>query len=605
MCGIVAVVGEGNVIPEAVEGLAMLEYRGYDSAGIATLQEGRLIRRRAEGALERLRSLLAVEPVRGTAVIGHTRWATHGAPTATNAHPHATERVAIVHNGIVENHDELRRELVARGARFSSDTDTEVITWLIHFALEGGDAPVAALRKATDRVLGHFAVAALFAGRDDLVVGTRRGSPLAAAEGPSGIYLSSDLATLARWADQGLELEDGDIVTLSRGIVRTEDAQGREVHRARQRLTRNAESLDKGSYAHFTLKEIHEQTLTIGQTLVSWRGDEPSRAQRCRELLGEASRLYVAACGTSYYAGSVARNWFEKLAGLPTTVEHASEFRYREPELEPGAVILGISQSGETADTLAALRYGRAQERRTMAIVNVQGSAMDRETDGTLLTRAGREVGVASTKAFTAQLAAAAALALDVGRARGRLSVEQHRLLHEQLAHTGSRIGSVLQLKEQIESIAPALAAAKRVLFLGRGAHFPLAMEGALKLKEISYVHAEGFAAGEMKHGPIALVEHGTPIVVTAPSGALFDKTASNLIEVASRGARIILITDSEGRRRIGEHAHTVLEIDAMEEVWTPIVYAIPLQLLAYCTAVAAGREIDRPRNLAKSVTVE
>ncbi|MDW8443189.1 MAG: glutamine--fructose-6-phosphate transaminase (isomerizing) [Acetobacteraceae bacterium] len=607
MCGIVGVVGRGEAAPLLLEALKRLEYRGYDSAGIATLVNGGIARRRAEGKLARLAERLAAEPLSGTTGIGHTRWATHGRPSEANAHPIATSRVAVVHNGIIENHAELRAELEAEGAIFESETDTETVVRLLDRALARGASPEQAMAATLPRLVGAFALAVLFAGRNDLIMAARRGSPLAIGFGDGEMYVGSDALALAPLTERICYLEEGDWAVVRGDGAAIFDAANRPVERPIRRTAISGAMVGKGNYRHFMEKEIHEQPAVIGDTLKSYL-DPASRRITLPDLgvdLGAVSRVAIVACGTSFYAGQVARDWFEQVARLPASADIASEFRYREPVLDPAGLVLGISQSGETVDTLAALRWAKAQGQRVLAVVNVRESAMAREADAALLTLAGPEIGVASTKAFTTQLAALACLVIAAGEARGALSRDAGSALAQALIEVPSQTAEALELERRVAAIAEDVAEARDVLYLGRGTAWTIAMEGALKLKEISYIHAEGYPAGEMKHGPIALIDEHVPVIVLAPPGPLFEKTASNVQEVHARGGRVILVSDRAGCERLAPLcAHTV-PMPATHPLTAPIVYAVPVQLLAYHVAVLKGTDVDQPRNLAKSVTVE
>jgi glucosamine--fructose-6-phosphate aminotransferase (isomerizing) len=608
MCGIVGILGREPVAPLLVDALKRLEYRGYDSAGVATLEGRDLVRRRAEGKLRNLEARLAREPLAGKAGIGHTRWATHGRPTETNAHPHATERLAVVHNGIIENFRELREELERKGARFGSDTDTEVVAHLVSQEMKNGRAPAEAVAAALPRLRGAFALAFLFAGEDDLLIGARKGSPLAIGYGEGEMFLGSDAIALAPFTDAISYLEDGDWAVLTREGVEVRDAKGSRVERAVLRSSASAFLIDKGNYRHFMAKEIHEQPEVVGHTLAHYLDMAAERVRLGVDLpfdLRALGRISISACGTSYYAGLVAKYWFERLARLPVDIDVASEFRYREAPLEPRGLAIFVSQSGETADTLATLRYAREQRQHALAIVNVPTSSIARESDVVMPTLAGPEICVASSKAFTCQLAVLACLAVAAGRARGVLSEEDERTLVRALIEVPRLMTEALALEPQIERLAVELAKSRNVLYLGRGTSFPLALEGALKLKEISYIHAEGYAAGELKHGPIALIDENMPVIVIAPFDRIFEKTLSNLQEVAARRGRIILVTDATGAHEVRGDALPTLALPAMPATVTPLVYAIPVQLIAYHTAVVMGTDVDQPRNLAKSVTVE
>ena len=608
MCGIVGILGREPVAPLLVDALKRLEYRGYDSAGVATLEGRDLVRRRAEGKLRNLEARLAREPLAGKAGIGHTRWATHGRPTETNAHPHATERLAVVHNGIIENFRELREELEKKGASFGSDTDTEVVAHLVSQEMKNGRAPAEAVAAALPRLRGAFALAFLFAGEDDLLIGARKGSPLAIGYGEGEMFLGSDAIALAPFTDAISYLEDGDWAVLTREGVEVRDAKGSRVERAVLRSSASAFLIDKGNYRHFMAKEIHEQPEVVGHTLAHYLDMAAERVRLGIDLpfdLRALGRVSISACGTSYYAGLVAKYWFERLARLPVDIDVASEFRYREAPLEPGGLAIFVSQSGETADTLATLRYAREQRQHALAIVNVATSSIARESEVVMPTLAGPEICVASSKAFTCQLAVLACLAVAAGRARGVLSEADERKLVRALIEVPRLMTEALALEPQIEQLAVELAKSRNVLYLGRGTSFPLALEGALKLKEISYIHAEGYAAGELKHGPIALIDENMPVIVIAPFDRIFEKTLSNLQEVAARRGRIILVTDAAGAREVRGDALPTLALPAMPATVTPLVYAIPVQLIAYHTAVVMGTDVDQPRNLAKSVTVE
>jgi len=607
MCGIVGIVGNAPVAPLIVDALKRLEYRGYDSAGVATVENGALARRRAEGKLINLENRLRDQPLGGTIGIGHTRWATHGVPNETNAHPHFSRDVAIVHNGIIENFAELRDELVAAGFEFSSQTDTEVIAHLVTRGLDSGLAPVEAAHAAIKRLHGAFALAIMFRGDDNLLIGARNGPPLAVGHGEGEMYLGSDAIALAPFTDSITYLEDGDWVVLRRNEMQIFDASGQPVERQRQKSIGTSFLVDKGNHRHFMEKEIHEQPEVISHTLAHYLDFAEGRAKTFDLPFDFArlDRLAISACGTAYLAGLIGKYWFERIARLPVDIDIASEFRYREMPLSKASAALFISQSGETADTLASLRYCRQQGVPIVSIVNVRGSTIARESNGVFPTLAGPEIGVASTKAFTCQLSVLAALAMRAAAERGHLSAqEQKRLVHE-LSEAPRIASQVLKLDEQIAKIARELSQVDHVLYLGRDTNYPLAMEGALKLKEISYIHAEGYAAGELKHGPIALIDENMPVIVIAPHDRIFEKTVSNMQEVAARGGRIILITDAKGAARSSVSAAETIVLPDMPEIIMPIVYALPVQLLAYHTAVFMGTDVDQPRNLAKSVTVE
>jgi glucosamine--fructose-6-phosphate aminotransferase (isomerizing) len=607
MCGIVGIVGNAPVAPLIVDALKRLEYRGYDSAGVATVENGALARRRAEGKLINLENRLRDQPLGGTIGIGHTRWATHGVPNETNAHPHFSRDVAIVHNGIIENFAELRDELVAAGFEFSSQTDTEVIAHLVTRGLDSGLAPVEAAHAAIKRLHGAFALAIMFRGDDNLLIGARNGPPLAVGHGEGEMYLGSDAIALAPFTDSITYLEDGDWVVVRRNEMQIFDAAGQPVERQRQKSIGTSFLVDKGNHRHFMEKEIHEQPEVISHTLAHYLDFAEGRAKTFDLPFDFArlDRLAISACGTAYLAGLIGKYWFERIARLPVDIDIASEFRYREMPLSKASAALFISQSGETADTLASLRYCRQQGVPIVSIVNVRGSTIARESNGVFPTLAGPEIGVASTKAFTCQLSVLAALAMRAAAERGHLSAqEQKRLVHE-LSEAPRIASQVLKLDEQIAKIARELSQVDHVLYLGRDTNYPLAMEGALKLKEISYIHAEGYAAGELKHGPIALIDENMPVIVIAPHDRIFEKTVSNMQEVAARGGRIILITDAKGAARSSVSAAETIVLPDMPEIIMPIVYALPVQLLAYHTAVFMGTDVDQPRNLAKSVTVE
>ncbi|MBV5264478.1 glutamine--fructose-6-phosphate transaminase (isomerizing) [Pinisolibacter aquiterrae] len=609
MCGIIGIVGREPVAGLLVESLKRLEYRGYDSAGVATLEAGSVLtRRRAEGKLRNLEIRLAKEPLTGLIGIGHTRWATHGAPTEANAHPHATARVAVVHNGIIENFRELRDELEAAGQRFSSETDTEVVAQLVDFHLARGESPAASVAATLKRLTGAFALAFLFPGHDDLVIGARRGSPLAVGWGEGEMYLGSDAIALAPFTDRIAYLEEGDWVEITRAGATIHDETDAVVERPIVVVSAAAFQVDRGSYRHFMAKEIHEQPEVVGHTLAHYLDLSESRIRLPIALpfdWAKLERLSIVACGTAYYAGLVAKYWFEQWARLPVEIDVASEFRYREPPLPKNGLALFVSQSGETADTLASLRYCKAEGQHTAAVVNVTTSTIARESEAIFPTLAGPEIGVASTKAFTCQLSVLASLAVSAGRARGVLSAEDERRLVRALGDLPGLMGRVLRLEPKIEKIAREISKAEDVLYLGRGSNYPIALEGALKLKEISYIHAEGYAAGELKHGPIALIDETMPVVVIAPHDKLFEKTISNMQEVAARGGKIILITDEKGATAASVPILETIVLPDMPAEVASIVYALPIQMLAYHAAVFMGTDVDQPRNLAKSVTVE
>jgi glucosamine--fructose-6-phosphate aminotransferase (isomerizing) len=607
MCGIVGILGKGAVAPQIVDALKRLEYRGYDSAGVATLEKGALTRRRAAGKLRFLEEKLQKEPLSGHAGIGHTRWATHGGPSEANAHPHATDRVAVVHNGIIENYKELREELADHGVVFSSDTDTEVIVHLVTRELDAGKTPQEAVPAVLANLRGAFALAFLFKGEEDLMIAARRGSPLAIGYGAGEMYVGSDAIALAPFTDKISYLDDGDCAVLThKGVsIRDCDGGGAKVTRAVQKSSVSSALMEKGNYRHFMAKEIAEQPEVVGHTLAFHLDMATGHAKVPDGIdFKKLDRIAFSACGTAYYAALVARYWFEKLAHIPVDIDIASEFRYREPPLKNGGLAVLISQSGETADTLATLRHCRGQGMQIASVVNVTTSTIARESDAILPTLAGPEIGVASTKAFTCQLATLAALAVAAGRARGVLAAADEQKLVSSLVELPRLMAETLKLEPQLERLAKDFAKARDALYLGRGTSYPIAMEGALKLKEISYIHAEGYAAGELKHGPIALVDEKMPVVVLAPYDALFEKTVSNMQEVAARGGRVLLVTDAAGAKETGGEFETVV-VPTSHAFVTPMIYAIPMQLLAYHTAVVMGTDVDQPRNLAKSVTVE
>lgn len=607
MCGIIGIIAREDVAPHLVSALKRLEYRGYDSAGIATLTNGQITRCRAEGKITNLEKRLEKTPLNGVIGIGHTRWATHGAPNETNAHPHATDRVALVHNGIIENFMELRRELEGKGHRFETETDSEVVVQLITFYLTEGLAPRQAVSRVLERLTGAFALAIIFAGEHDLMIGARLGSPLAVGYGQDAMYLGSDALALAPFTQRLSYLEEGDMCEITGTGVTMWDRDGREVTREIKLTANSGAAAGRGNYPHFMLKEIYEQPAVIGDTLNALI-DPHNRTIHLPDLpfdFRDISRLTMVACGTSFYAALTARYWFEQLARLPVEVEIASEFRYREAPMDARGLALFISQSGETADTLAALRYARTQGQVVGAVVNVPESSMAREADFLLQTYAGPEIGVASTKAFTTQLTVLACLAIGAGLARGTLTAERAQALTAALIEVPARAADVLNHDERLKALAEEIKDHRDVLYLGRGTGFPIALEGALKLKEISYIHAEGYAAGEMKHGPIALIDDGVPVIVIAPSDPLFEKTASNMHEVVARGGRVIFLSDADGVARLGQDHITAIALPAVDPLVAPILYAIPVQLLAYHVAVAKGTDVDQPRNLAKSVTVE
>ncbi|MHA6316900.1 glutamine--fructose-6-phosphate transaminase (isomerizing) [Altererythrobacter sp. CAU 1778] len=607
MCGIIGIVGNQPVADRLVDGLRRMEYRGYDSAGVCTVHSGELIRRRAEGKLMNLAQELAVNPAPGDIGIAHTRWATHGAPTAKNAHPHATETLALVHNGIIENFKELRAEMQAKGRHFESETDTEVVAHLLSEQVENGASPQDAVQAVLPRLRGAFALAIAFKDHPDMLIGARLGSPLVVGYGDGETYLGSDALALAPLTQKIAYLEEGDWVVVTREGAQVFDNANNAVEREVTTSGASAAAIEKGPYRHFMQKEIFEQPTVVAQTLGSYirREDNTVALPQIDFDLAGINRVTIVACGTSFYAGMVAKYWFEQFARLPVDIDVASEFRYRDPVLEPGGLAIFISQSGETADTLAALRHCKEQGQTIAVVVNVPTSSMAREADLLLPTHAGPEIGVASTKAFTCQLAVLAALAAHMAVRRGRIDRSEEAEIVRHLIEAPACLNEALAHDEDIAAMAPLIAPARDVLYLGRGADFPLALEGALKLKEISYIHAEGYASGEMKHGPIALIDEAVPVIVIAPSGPLFEKTISNMEEVRARGGKVVLISDAEGLRQAGEGCMATIEMPSVHPLIAPLVYAVPVQLLAYHVAVAKGTDVDQPRNLAKSVTVE
>ena len=607
MCGIIGIVGREAVAERLVDGLRRMEYRGYDSAGICTLDDSRLVRRRAEGKLANLVAVLADDPAPGATGIAHTRWATHGAPTAANAHPHATGELALVHNGIIENFRPLREALAARGRVFTSETDSEVVAHLISERVEGGASPEAAVMAALPQLRGAFALAIAFRAHPDMLIGARLGSPLVVGYGDGETYLGSDALALAPLTQRIAYLEEGDWVIVTRDGAQIYDAQNNPVERPVSISGASVVATEKGNYRHFMQKEIFEQPTVVAQTLHSYirQVDQSVALPQIDFDLSAIRRVTIVACGTSFYAAMVAKYWFEQFARVPVDLDVASEFRYRDPVLEPGGLALFISQSGETADTLAALRHCKSAGQTIAVVVNVPTSSMAREADLLLPTHAGPEIGVASTKAFTCQLAVLAALAAHFAVVKGRMSRADEREVVRHLAQSPACLNAALDHDDDIAAMAHLIAPARDVLYLGRGPDYPLALEGALKLKEISYIHAEGYASGEMKHGPIALIDEAVPVIVLAPSGPLFEKTVSNMQEVRARGGKVVLISDAEGIREAGEGCIATIEMPRVHPLIAPLVYAVPVQLLAYHVAVAKGTDVDQPRNLAKSVTVE
>ncbi|HEX2634697.1 MAG TPA: glutamine--fructose-6-phosphate transaminase (isomerizing) [Bradyrhizobium sp.] len=608
MCGIVGILGNGPVAEQLVDSLKRLEYRGYDSAGVATLEGKQIKRRRAEGKLKNLETRLQAEPLAGHTGIGHTRWATHGKPTENNAHPHATDRVAVVHNGIIENFRELRAQLQKDGVVFKTETDTEIVLHLVDSYLAKGINPVEAVKASLSQLRGAFALGFIFGGDDDLMIGARNGPPLAIGYGDGEMYLGSDAIALGPFTDTISYLEDGDWVVLTRKSAVIYDKNNAIVHRGVIKHTATTSLVDKANYRHFMAKEIHEQPEVVGHTLARYVDMATDRVALPANLpfdFKDIQRISITACGTASYAGYIAKYWFERLSRLPVELDVASEFRYREAPLRKGDLAIFISQSGETADTLAALRYAKAQGVHTLSVVNVPSSTIARESETVMPTLAGPEIGVASTKAFTCQLMVLAALAVAAGKARGELSeTDETRLVHG-LVEIPRLMAAALATEPLMEKLARDIAKSKDVLYLGRGTSYPLALEGALKLKEISYIHAEGYAAGELKHGPIALIDENMPVVVIAPYDRVFEKTVSNMQEVAARGGNIILMTDAKGAAEASVDSLLTIVLPDMAAAFTPMVYAIPVQLLAYHTAVIMGTDVDQPRNLAKSVTVE
>jgi glutamine---fructose-6-phosphate transaminase (isomerizing) len=608
MCGIVGIIGKDPVADLIVDSLKRLEYRGYDSAGVATLEGGRLLRQRAEGKLRNLEAKLDREPLPGNIGIGHTRWATHGRPNEANAHPHATDKLAVVHNGIIENFRDLRLELEREGIVFDSETDTEVVGRMVTHELSKGFSPVDAVSKVLPRLRGAFALAFLFAEHDDLLIGARRGSPLAVGHGEGEMFLGSDALALAPFTDVITYLEEGDVAVLSRSGLEIYDETGAKTERGSQQIIAGAFLAEKGNYRHFMAKEIHEQPEVVARTVASCIDMTTGLARTTTSAAfdwRDLRRITITACGTAYYAGLVAKYWFEKLARIPVEIDVASEFRYREAPLDEKGLMIVVSQSGETADTLASLRYARQNGQHVLAVVNVPTSSIARESDAVSATLAGPEIGVASTKAFTCQLSVLFTLALQAGRARGHVTVERERELVAALVAVPGLMSEAMKLEPQIEVLAREMSKARDVLYLGRGLSYPIALEGALKLKEISYIHAEGYAAGELKHGPIALIDETVPIIVVAPHDEVFEKTISNMQEASARGGIIVLITDRKGEEKAGIETLATLRMPEVDPLVAPILYSVPIQMLAYHTAVFMGKDVDQPRNLAKSVTVE
>ena len=607
MCGIIGIIGKDSVSERILEGLKRLEYRGYDSAGIATLVNGDIERRRAEGKLINLANRLEQSPLAGDVGIGHTRWATHGVPTENNAHPHTDGKVAVVHNGIIENYQDIKAELSAKGRVFATETDTEVVVHLVSDFLDQGKSPRDAVAATLHRIEGAFALVIMIAGHHDVIFGARRGTPLAVGLGEGEMYLGSDAMALSHLTNKLIYLEEGDWVEMTRDSVQVRDENDVDVTRETKLSAVSGAMMGKGNYNHFMQKEIFEQPAVIGDTLHAFinPATQTIKLPDMPFSFADATRLTIVACGTSFYAGLVAKHWIERYAGLGVDVDVASEFRYRCPPLPKGGVALFISQSGETLDTLAALRYAKSKGQKIVYIVNVPESTIARESDVVLLTYAGPEIGVASTKAFTTQLTVLACLAVTIGRENGTLAKDEEAAIVNALTEVPKHAAEVLHHDEALKKLALDIADARDVLYLGRGLGYPIAMEGALKLKEISYIHAEGYAAGEMKHGPIALIDQSVPIIVIAPSDELFEKTASNMQEAAARGGRVIFISDGPGLSKLGDMASATVELPKVADFVAPILYTIPVQMLAYHVAVHKGTDVDQPRNLAKSVTVE
>ena len=608
MCGIIGIVGKSEVTERLIRGLTRLEYRGYDSAGVATVGDAGLVRRRAEGKIAALRAAVKADPIEGHTGIAHTRWATHGVPSERNAHPHMSGPVAVVHNGIIENFQELRRELEADGRTFESETDSETIAHLIAREMEAGADPADAVGAVLPRLEGAFAIAVVFDGHPEVMIGARKGSPLVLGHGQGEMFLGSDAIALAPFTRNVTYLEEGDWVIISRDAAEIRDESGATVMRRQVESGVSAAMAERGNHDHFMQKEIYEQPETVSRSLLPYIDTETGRARapgQVAEMFEQADRAIASACGTAFYSTAVAKYWFEQIARLSFETDIASEFRYRDPVLPVSGPAIFVSQSGETADTLAALRYCRAEGRPALSIVNVPESSIARESDAIVPTHAGPEIGVASTKAFTAQLSVLAALSLAAARVRGVLSDEEESVHVRDLLSLPRKISDALAEEPAIKAVAKAMSGARTVLYLGRGAYFPIALEGALKLKEISYIHAEGYAAGELKHGPIALIERGVPVIVIAPHDRLMEKTLSNMEEVRARGATVILVSDQKGIEAAGGRADHVVRMPDAGLLAGPILASIPIQLLAYHTALALGTDVDQPRNLAKSVTVE
>ncbi len=607
MCGIIGIISTTDVADRLVDGLKRMEYRGYDSAGIATIHNGVLDRRRAEGKLVNLNKVLATNPLGGSIGIAHTRWATHGGPTTSNAHPQMTSEVSLVHNGIIENFKSLRAELLARGREFESQTDTEIVAHLISEQVEAGKSPQDAVKAVLPRLRGAFALAILFRQHPEMLIGARLGSPLVIGYGEGETFLGSDALALAPLTQKIAYLDEGDWVVVNAGSAQIIDKDNQPVTREITTSGVSAAAIEKGNYRHFMQKEIYEQPTVVAQTLRSYiRPVEQMVALPQMDFdLSTIKRITIVACGTSYYAGMVGKYWIEQFARVPVDLDFASEFRYRDPVLEHGGLALFISQSGETADTLAALKHCKDNGQKIAVVVNVPTSSMAREADLLLPTHAGPEIGVASTKAFTCQLGVLAALAAHLAVVKGQMTRAEEQAVVEHLTEVPAALNAALAHDDEIAAIAPLIAPARDVLYLGRGADYPMALEGALKLKEISYIHAEGYASGEMKHGPIALIDESVPVIVIAPSGQLFEKTVSNMQEVRARGGKVVLISDADGIAEAGEGCLATIEMPKVHPLISPIVYAVPVQLLAYHVACVKGTDVDQPRNLAKSVTVE
>ena len=607
MCGIIGIIGKKEVAPLLIEGLRRLEYRGYDSAGIATMHNGQLQISRAEGKLVALEKELDKNPLSGTVGIGHTRWATHGAPTTVNAHPHITDKVGVIHNGIIENFGELRAELENKNYKFHTQTDTEVIPTLLTYYIDEGKTPHEAVAAALERLEGAFALGILFSGNEDLLIAARRGSPLAIGYGEGEMYIASDAYALAPLTSKITYLEEGDWAEITRHNVTIYDKDNNKVEREIKLTALSGSTLGKGNYRHFMLKEIYEQPSVIGQTLNSFYNPVTKKVKMPEMPFDfkDIERITIIACGTSFYAGQTAKYWLESIAKIPTEVDIASEFRYAEKILPKNGLAIFISQSGETADTLAALRYARSNGQHIVSILNSNESSMERESDVTLHTCAGPEIGVASTKAFTTQLVALACFALAAAEERKAIDEKRIEELSHALSEVPSRAAEVLNHDESLKGLSRKLAEVSDIIYIGRGSSYPIAMEGALKIKEISYIHAEGIAAGELKHGTIALIDENVPVIVIAPYDNLFDKTASNVQEVAARGAKVIFLSDIDGINHLRNISSSTIELPKVNPFVAPILYAIPIQLIAYHTAVLKGTDVDQPRNLAKSVTVE